>query len=702
MTLINANLMPPTEKNKYVTIYSHNDESISKFRNDIIDKRIFNQLNKDLHSNPNANYNLLESEIVHSMNSHLGIKIVKFNKKKHKRDPWITYGILKSVNQKNLLFKRMKKTNVESPLYDDRKQQFNSYKNLLRRLINQAKTLYYGTEFNRHRGNGKKTWRTLDNALHRKTKRTTPDAMLIKEEICTNKTDIADAFNDYFATISSNNHVQPNDTPSYKNYLNAPTDTSFSFQPIDNTVTLQLLSKLTATHSCGHDNISSTVLKYISKEISECITLIVNQSIVTGIYPDKLKVAKVVPIFKKEDKLQLKNYRPISVLPVISKIFENVMLTQLVEYFTTNNLLSSQQYGFRSNRSTDLAALELMDRNIKNMNDNLWPVNIYLDFSKAFDSLNHIILLSKLKFYGIQQDALCLLKSYLTNRSQYVQLDNVKSSHHTVLCGIPQGSVLGPLIFNIFINDIIKASSKFDFILYADDTTLVSTLENFGTLNNVAELENAINCEISKISSWLVSNMLVLNVAKSKLMLFFKSPKRPPKLTLTINGDIIEQVEEFNFLGITVDQNVNWDAHITKISIKLARVIGILHKLKRTFPQHILRTIYNSLIHPHFVYGLYLWGLKCRRIKVLQKKAVRILAFKPYVSHSTPIFKILQILKIEDLYTIQLYKLYYKLRNNLLPSYFHSFIPYYHNDQHTHDLRYTIFPTSYDKTRILC
>ena len=257
---------------------------------------------------------------------------------------------------------------------------------------------------------GKKTWRTLDNALHRKTKRTTLDAMLIKEEIWTDKTDIADAFNDYFATISSNNHVQPNDTPSYKNYPNAPTDTSFSFQPIDNTVTLQLLSKLTATHSCGHDIISS--------EISECITLIVNQSIMTGIYPDKLKVAKVVPIFRKEDNLQLKNYRPISVLPVLSKIFENVMLTQLVEYFTTNNLLSSQQYGFRSNRSTDLAALELMDRNIKNMNDNLWLVNIYLDFSKAFDSLNHIILLSKLKFYGIQQDALCLLKSYLTNRSQ--------------------------------------------------------------------------------------------------------------------------------------------------------------------------------------------------------------------------------------------------------------------------------------------
>ena len=215
------------------------------------------------------------------------------------------------------------------------------------------------------------------------------------------------------------------------------------------------------------------------------------------------------------------------------------------------------------------------------------------------------------------------MKSYLSNRSQYVQLDNVKSSHHTVLGGIPQGSVLGPFMFNIFINDIIKASSKFDFILYADDTTLVSTLENFGTLSNVAELEYAINCEISKISSWLVSNMLVLNVAKSKLMLFFKSPKHPPKLRLTINGDIIEQVEEFNFLGITVDQNVTWDAHITKISIKLARVIGILHKLKRTFPQHILRTIYNSLIHPHFIYGLYLWGFKMQTHKSIAKEGYK-------------------------------------------------------------------------------
>ena len=173
-------------------------------------------------------------------------------------------------------------------------------------------------------------------------------------------------------------------------------------------------------------------------------------------------------------------------------------------------------------------------------------------------------------------------------------------------------------------------------------------------------------------------------------MIFFKVPKVVPRLNLTIAGNPIEQVNEFNFLGITLDQNITWKPHITKVAIKIARVIGVLRKLKHIFPQHILLTIYNSLIQPHLIYGLYLWGLNCKRLKILQKKAVRILAFRPYISHSTPIFKNLKILKLEDLYTIQLYKFYYKNTNNLLPSYFNSFTPYYNNENHNHDLRYRI------------
>ena len=174
--------------------------------------------------------------------------------------------------------------------------------------------------------------------------------------------------------------------------------------------------------------------------------------------------------------------------------------TQLMEHFTSHNLLANQQYGFRSNRSTELAALELMDRNINCMNQNSCPINIYLDLSKTFDSLKYDTLLSILLYYGLQNKALLLLKSYLHERSQYVQIENVKSSSHPVLCGIPQGSVLGPLLFNILINDMPKATLKFKIIMYADDITLVSRLENFGPVIDINTLEQELNKEISKVN----------------------------------------------------------------------------------------------------------------------------------------------------------------------------------------------------------
>ena len=202
------------------------------------------------------------------------------------------------------------------------------------------------------------------------------------------------------------------------------------------------------------------------------------------------------------------------------------MQTQLMEYFTSHNLLSSQQYGFRSNRSTELAALELMDRNVNCMNQTFCPINIYLDLSKTFDILKYDILLFKLCYSGLQNNALRLLKSYLHGRSQYVQIENVKSCSHPVLCGIPQGSVLGPIFFNILINNIPKATSKFKVIMYADDTTLVSHLKNFGPVNEINTLEQELSKEISKVNTWLLRNKLLLNVAKSNFIIFFKHPRQ--------------------------------------------------------------------------------------------------------------------------------------------------------------------------------
>ena len=175
---------------------------------------------------------------------------------------------------------------------------------------------------------------------------------------------MANAFNQYFANTCTTIQAPNDNVISHTSYLNTSVHSTFKFKTINNATTLQYLSNLTNSYSCGHDNINNTLLKSISNEISSCITLIINQSISTGSYPENLKLAKVIPIFKKNDKLEINNYRTISVFPVISKVFENVMHTQLLEYFTENNLLSSQQYGFRPNRSTELATLELMDRNI--------------------------------------------------------------------------------------------------------------------------------------------------------------------------------------------------------------------------------------------------------------------------------------------------------------------------------------------------
>ena len=308
------------------------------------------------------------------------------------------------------------------------------------------------------------------------------------------------------------------------------------------------------------------------------------------------------------------------------------------------------------------------------------PVNFYLNLSKAFDSLNHNILLNKLSYYGVTHMANTLLRSYLSNRKQYVMVGDVSSSTQPITSGVPQGSVIGPFLFNVLINDIIKSSDKFNFILYADDTTLNSTLDVFG--DTVNEIQLAIMMDLQKISKWLDLNKLCLNITKSKFMLFHMPQRITPQLHLNIKGSPIENVNEFNFLGLTLDCNLNFKPHTKIIAAKISRVIGVLHKLKYIFPAYLLRMIYNSLILPHLNYSLLAWGIQCPNIELLQKKAVRVVNFKSPVAHTEPILKGMNQLKLPDMYTCQLLKLYYKLYRIKLPAYFENFLPEYGDSQH--------------------
>ena len=496
---------------------------------------------------------------------------------------------------------------------------------------------------------------------------------------------MAESFNTLFASIGKQIelNVPTHQGSHFGDYLTGANNCNFAFHLIDNTTTLRIIKNMKSSTSKGHDGISSELLKLITSDVSKCITTIINQSLTSGIFPNSLKIAKVTTIFKKGNNNLITNYRPISVLPVISKIFETVICDQLSDYFLTNNLLCAQQYGFKKNSSTELAALELLDRVLDQLDKHKIPINFHIDLFKAFDSLRHDILLDKLTYYGITNPVRKLIESYLSNRTQFVQIGNQASTMKPVLTGVPQGSIIGPLLFNIFINDIVKASQKFAFILYADDTTLNSTLDSFG--NDTEEIQNSIVRELKNIFKWLDVNKLCLNVTKSKFMIFQMPQKKVPQLSFDIDGLQIDQVYEFNFLGLIIDANLNWKAHLNAIGTKVSRIIGLLPKLKYVFPNNILHSIYNSLIMPHLNYSLLAWGTKSNKIELLQKKAIRVLYSKTPIAHTAPLYIKMKQPKLSDLYTCHLLKLYHKLYRNRLPPYFDNFLPEF--GEHNHMLR---------------
>lgn len=363
----------------------------------------------------------------------------------------------------------------------------------------------------------------------------------------------------------------------------------------------------------------------------------------TGIFPSQLKIAKVMPLHKKNNKNLFENYRPISILPSISKVFERVIYNQLYEYFDINKLFFSHQYGFRKLHSTELAALELSDLITNYLDKNETPFCIFLDYSKAFDTINHTILLDKLQYYGIQNLALNLLRNYLSNRKQYVQYKNTSSDLLPITTGVPQGSILGPLLFIIYINDFNLSTKSFHPIMYADDTTLLSTLSKF-------ESDKHLNSELNKILNWLKVNKLSLNKDKTKFMVFSTTSKNiyKPDLRIDVNTKI-EQVDSFNFLGIHMDNNMKWNSHINNISCKLLKTIGILNKLNKILPVSTLINIYNSLVLSTINYGQLTWGYHATRVSQLQKRIIRIISSSPFNAHTEPIFKNLKLLKFEDI-----------------------------------------------------
>ena len=252
-------------------------------------------------------------------------------------------------------------------------------------------------------------------------------------------------------------------------------------------------------------------------------------------------------------------------------------------YFNDNNLLAEQQYGFLKLHSTEFAAVKLADYISKQMESGKIPCSLYIDLSKAFDTLCYDILLHKLRYYGFSGTELKLLRCYLRNREQYVKYNNYQSELIDISTGVPQGSILGPLLFTICINDLITVSDKLNFIMYADDTTIYFNLEDF----DPTCIEAGITNELEKVNIWLKLNKLSLNTQKTRLMIFHRKQKNVREINLSIDHNQIEQIPVFNFLGIIFDENLSWKKHTKMIANKISRVTSILYRLKSVFPKEV-------------------------------------------------------------------------------------------------------------------
>ena len=344
-------------------------------------------------------------------------------------------------------------------------------------------------------------------------------------------------------------------------------------------------------------------LKLAANHIYEALTIVLNNSLQLGIFPDIFKISRVTPVDKGGNDLDPSNYRPISTLSALTQIFEKLICEQLGNYLERRSIFYQYQFGSRKGHSTAQAIGEIADNLRKSIDNNLYTCGIFLDFSKAFDTVNHSILIKKIEQYGIRGIPLQLFTSYLTNRQQYTALGNTVSSRQVVTCGIPLGSLLGPVLFLIYINDLPNCSSLLTFRIFADDTNV------FASARDLKTLEQLINTELKNVKIWCDANNLSINFSKTNFMII----KSPRKRDLAINIKIknldstsylLERKDRVKYLGVLLDDTVFFKHHISYVASRISRSNGIIAKLRHflTLPQ--MRQIYYSIIYPYISYAI--------------------------------------------------------------------------------------------------
>ena len=354
------------------------------------------------------------------------------------------------------------------------------------------------------------------------------------------------------------------------------------------------------------------------------------------------------------------------------------MHKRLYSFLEEHNILYQNQFGFRKNNSTVYALAQITEMIKESIDGGKFGCGIFIDLRKAFDTVNHEILLNKLEHYGIRENILDWFRSYLSDRKQYVFFNGQSSELLKNSCGVPQGSVLGPLLFLIYVNDLPNISKILKFYLFADDTNI------YYESKSLINLENTINKELDKLYLWLNVNRLSLNIDKTNFIIFHPYNK-PIKnsITIKINKKAIAEKDYIKYLGVLVDSTLSWKHHIFNVTTKISRAIGIMYKLRSYLPLNVLKNVYYSLIYSHITYAIEVWGSAFKtemdKILILQKRAMRLMTFNDVfpdipgpLCPSDPIFTELQTMKVNEIYKYQVSKFIFKCLNQLTPVQFHN------------------------------
>lgn len=614
-----------------------NDVNIELFKNKLSD--IHNAVTNNLTCSTNYIWNLFTNNIKSMYEECFPLKTLSKNQLKNKA--WFTAGLKKSAKTKEKLYKNWLANKTEPKAL-----KYKNYKNAYNKALRLAKQNYYRKLFSTDTDN-KKMWTEVKTIISKRKDNGYLDSLRIGDRIATNPETISNEMNTFFSTIGEkmgNNFTHNNQSNPY-NYMPQRSNSSILLRKTTESEIKKIIHQLPNKTSSGDDLISQKLLKAIVHEISPILRVLINKSIEEKTYPECLKLTKIIPIHKSGAKDECTNYRPISLLSSFDKIFEKIIQNDLVSFVEQENILYVKQFGFRKYHSTIDALISAHDFVIDNLRAKKKILGIFIDLKKAFDSIDLNILVNKLHYYGITGPFNDLLKSYVTGRHIYTYINSTKSQPMPINFGVPQGSVLGPLLFSLYINDIKNMATNNEINLFADDTCIFCTADN----NN--ELQENANETLANCHQWLVNNRLTLNTEKTHYLNFSKD-RSSTNISLHLENTQISQQRETKYLGIILQDDLKWEKHIQATIQKLNKQIPLYLAIRDILPIKKNSIIFNAISFSKINYGIELYGRKNTKwlcqLQKTQNRLLKTLSSKPKLFSTNSIHKSLDILKIHD------------------------------------------------------